>query len=194
MIRRPPRSTRTDTLFPYTTLFRSYGAPQLAIECAAQRGHEPEETDETKLAEEQQRHAPGASTRAAEPVPARMSDHQTVLDDRQRLEVLPDPPRQRLPPGGAKHVARHFPPRCLFGEVAQRDSPADVERAEQQHGCGKNREQAPHQPEGPAQGQHGVPGEKRSEEHTSELQSPMRIPYAVFCLNKTKYRQHLPKK
>src|SRR3546814_9074832 len=27
MIRRPPRSTRTDTLFPYTTLFRSLGAP-----------------------------------------------------------------------------------------------------------------------------------------------------------------------
>src|SRR3546814_6584836 len=26
MIRRPPRSTRTDTLFPYTTLFRSYPA------------------------------------------------------------------------------------------------------------------------------------------------------------------------
>src|SRR3546814_16196056 len=27
MIRRPPRSTRTDTLFPYTTLFRSYSCP-----------------------------------------------------------------------------------------------------------------------------------------------------------------------
>src|SRR3546814_1656405 len=27
MIRRPPRSTRTDTLFPYTTLFRSYCPP-----------------------------------------------------------------------------------------------------------------------------------------------------------------------
>src|SRR3546814_7358682 len=27
MIRRPPRSTRTDTLFPYTTLFRSPGQP-----------------------------------------------------------------------------------------------------------------------------------------------------------------------
>src|SRR3546814_5177892 len=27
MIRRPPRSTRTDTLFPYTTLFRSFGSP-----------------------------------------------------------------------------------------------------------------------------------------------------------------------
>src|SRR3546814_11192396 len=29
MIRRPPRSTRTDTLFPYTTLFRSAAAPAL---------------------------------------------------------------------------------------------------------------------------------------------------------------------
>src|SRR3546814_19057606 len=29
MIRRPPRSTRTDTLFPYTTLFRSYPDPVL---------------------------------------------------------------------------------------------------------------------------------------------------------------------
>src|SRR3546814_18514195 len=28
MIRRPPRSTRTDTLFPYTTLFRSIGQPK----------------------------------------------------------------------------------------------------------------------------------------------------------------------
>src|SRR3546814_9352222 len=32
MIRRPPRSTRTDTLFPYTTLFRS-----AAVSCAFQR-------------------------------------------------------------------------------------------------------------------------------------------------------------
>src|SRR3546814_17247144 len=30
MIRRPPRSTRTDTLFPYTTLFRSFYARDLA--------------------------------------------------------------------------------------------------------------------------------------------------------------------
>src|SRR3546814_4791715 len=30
MIRRPPRSTRTDTLFPYTTLFRSFFAAFLA--------------------------------------------------------------------------------------------------------------------------------------------------------------------
>src|SRR3546814_20824481 len=31
MIRRPPRSTRTDTLFPYTTLFRSPGYTQILI-------------------------------------------------------------------------------------------------------------------------------------------------------------------
>src|SRR3546814_1151993 len=34
MIRRPPRSTRTDTLFPYTTLFRSYRTPLLLIGAA----------------------------------------------------------------------------------------------------------------------------------------------------------------
>src|SRR3546814_17941991 len=31
MIRRPPRSTRTDTLFPYTTLFRSGGKDNIAV-------------------------------------------------------------------------------------------------------------------------------------------------------------------
>src|SRR3546814_4874681 len=36
MIRRPPRSTRTDTLFPYTTLFRSADyAPRSRRRCAA---------------------------------------------------------------------------------------------------------------------------------------------------------------
>src|SRR3546814_18814700 len=35
MIRRPPRSTRTDTLFPYTTLFRS---PWSAVACQSGRG------------------------------------------------------------------------------------------------------------------------------------------------------------
>src|SRR3546814_13199069 len=37
MIRRPPRSTRADTLFPYTTLFRSDEAGQVAVEVKA--GH-----------------------------------------------------------------------------------------------------------------------------------------------------------
>src|SRR3546814_9319622 len=35
MIRRPPRSTRTDTLFPYTTLFRSIGLADALSACSA---------------------------------------------------------------------------------------------------------------------------------------------------------------
>src|SRR3546814_13893921 len=39
MIRRPPRSTRTDTLFPYTTLFRSRkAAPESAVARSGHRG------------------------------------------------------------------------------------------------------------------------------------------------------------
>src|SRR3546814_16263793 len=44
MIRRPPRSTRTDTLFPYTTLFRSVeliGAVQLHAPLGEQVGENP---------------------------------------------------------------------------------------------------------------------------------------------------------
>src|SRR3546814_10193300 len=37
MIRRPPRSTRTDTLFPYTTLFRSLRADHEAVEAGIHR-------------------------------------------------------------------------------------------------------------------------------------------------------------
>src|SRR3546814_5255632 len=42
MIRRPPRSTRTDTLFPYTTLFRSAalaGLPGLRLDSLADAGY-----------------------------------------------------------------------------------------------------------------------------------------------------------
>src|SRR3546814_8588787 len=44
MIRRPPRSTRTDTLFPYTTLFRSHeeGLP-LGADGEPQQAHPPPE-------------------------------------------------------------------------------------------------------------------------------------------------------
>src|SRR3546814_4220969 len=41
MIRRPPRSTRTDTLFPYTTLFRSQGKDQLASRSVRDQGIRP---------------------------------------------------------------------------------------------------------------------------------------------------------
>src|SRR3546814_4341893 len=40
MIRRPPRSTRTDTLFPYTTLFRSQDHPVLVRRHVGDRAHQ----------------------------------------------------------------------------------------------------------------------------------------------------------
>src|SRR3546814_15091753 len=40
MIRRPPRSTRTDTLFPYTTLFRSLTAPAVGAQSTAEADDE----------------------------------------------------------------------------------------------------------------------------------------------------------
>src|SRR3546814_7073690 len=61
MIRRPPRSTRTDTLFPYTTLFRSAaevadrkGGPDLRRETRAQPG--PEEKGNEELGDEEPAH------------------------------------------------------------------------------------------------------------------------------------------
>src|SRR3546814_7628548 len=99
MIRRPPRSTRTDTLFPYTTLFRS--------QCSSR------------------------------------SDH----FDRARLAGVARPRR------GAQGY-RH--------SRGVRARPAVKSRR-----CAAC-----------------PPSRERSEEHTSELQSLMRISYAVFCLKK----------
>src|SRR3546814_8999822 len=110
MIRRPPRSTRTDTLFPYTTLFRS-------------------------------------------------SDGGMVFD---------------APPCGAVAGARK---RKVAGVGDYSDAgskPASVGKLV----CGV----------------HSVEGlRSRSEEHTSELQSLMRISYAVFCLKKKKKKQEIRK-
>src|SRR3546814_11795240 len=49
MIRRPPRSTRTDTLFPYTTLFRSHPgmAPRTPFSSTVGRGRAPFEANST---------------------------------------------------------------------------------------------------------------------------------------------------
>src|SRR3546814_9170048 len=44
-----------------------------------------------------------------------------------------------------------------------------------------------------AEGHAGAPAAQRSEEHTSELQSLMRISYAVFCLKKKKNRRNRTK-
>src|SRR3546814_7673110 len=111
MIRRPPRSTRTDTLFPYTTLFRSgafrSGASPARTRCGRGRG-------------------------------------------RSRIKQVP-----RV--GAVFDVPR--------GNRAERPKRAGHE---QRYGREEKRQ------------------EERSEEHTSELQSLMRISYAVFCLKKKK--------
>src|SRR3546814_8108755 len=96
MIRRPPGSTRTDTLFPYTTLFRSCSTPG--------------------------RHA--------------------------------------------RHWGRDHCGRAIRG--ADRHATA--------HRCAVGCDYA------------------RSEEHTSELQSLMRISYAVFCLKKKKRSRHITRR
>src|SRR3546814_4899379 len=95
MIRRPPRSTRTDTLFPYTTLFRS---------------DEP-------------------------PTPCRPASFwpSTTTLSIEKPSIEPDARMMKLSDGAPSYLTS-----------------------------------------------------RRSEEHTSELQSLMRISYAVFCLKKKK--------
>src|SRR3546814_1666056 len=83
------------------------------------------------------------------------------------------PPRRPTPAGGAMDVVRHRPRRAVLPDVRRLPRPQrDPVRADRGAGRG-----AAH----------------RSEEHTSELQSLMRISYAVFCLkkkNKTKTKSH----
>src|SRR3546814_947566 len=123
MIRRPPYATRTDTLFPYTTLFRSISAGSLA-----------DALDQLAAQSKVQIIYPADLVRGMRS-PA-ISGRQ---DWRQALEKL-------LAGSGLEWQ--------LVNETT-----VAIRKA------------AP-----------------RSEEHTSELQSLMRISYAVFCLNKkTKY-------
>src|SRR3546814_10352950 len=117
MLRRPPRSTRTDTLFPYTTLFRSAKA-------------EGQYADISLI--------PGA--------------------------------------GGwqSDGLRRHITEALMFAGVPTMVMPATWKPAPITHAAlGWN-----------------ASLEARSEEHTSELQSLMRISYAVFCLKKKKERTH----
>src|SRR3546814_19185445 len=69
MIRRPPRSTRTDTLFPYTTLFRSYKSRAVEAQMRESQKH-------TKLLKKNLEHA----RKAAE------QDHLTGLPNRRAFE------------------------------------------------------------------------------------------------------------
>src|SRR3546814_3864934 len=120
MISPPPRSTRTYTLFPYTTLFRS---PAPGPDEAAQR------------------QAAGAGERSRPADPGTASGH-----------LLRAPGSQR-----------DVPAQGILRDPREGDRPLPRGRR------GRLRNRA------------------RSEEHTSELQSLMRISYAVFCLKKKKH-------
>src|SRR3546814_8769867 len=56
MIRRPPRSTRTDTLFPYTTLFRSEQVPDAVAQVVHEGIAEPEQDQVTEPGSEEALH------------------------------------------------------------------------------------------------------------------------------------------
>src|SRR3546814_4684544 len=118
MIRRPPRSTRTDTLFPYTTLFRSDGSPVDGPTAPITWG--------------------GVGTDA---------QHAVFQLLHQGTTLVPVDFIASIMPGDDLNPAHH---RILLSNCF-------------------------------AQG-----AALRSEEHTSELQSLMRISYAVFCLKKHK--------
>src|SRR3546814_9572006 len=169
MIRRPPRSTRTDTLFPYTTLFRS------------DQGGRPGEAGRTWLwagcgrggDERRCRRALAARCRRAAPRPRR--PHLRPLVEAGAF-------RRLLHPVGRPDARDREP---LFRELDQRTlrRPARTRVAASPAG-GALGARAGRQPGRRARRGHGR--DPRSEEHTSELQSLMRISYAVFCLKKKK--------
>src|SRR3546814_7735148 len=129
MIRRPPRSTRTDTLFPYTTLFRSLSYGELAGE-RMKLGlllHDPEE-------------------------------EQDCFSDNTHNSHYYDVEGMRIVYSGTY--------KTLGGKIMKGPSASDLV---QKTAPDLNKEML-----------------TRSEEHTSELQSLMRISYAVCCMKKKK--------
>src|SRR3546814_2960368 len=163
MIRPPPRSTRTDTLFPYTTLFRSRPR-QLPALARLQLDVVHDRADRDAA----QRHRV-----ARLHVRPFARDHLVAgaqalrRQDVGLLAVLVGDQRDE---GGAVRVVLQALDRADHVELAtlEVDQPVALLVTA-----------AP-----PARGD--APEIGRAEEHTSELQSLMRISYAVFCLKKKK--------
>src|SRR3546814_3907188 len=150
MIRRPPRSTRTDTLFPYTTLFRS--VPKSPSWCPHVAGQIPVQNEPAACT--YAGNACSAHTEVARRPAARGSCKlQAGLHKKRgaRSNRLRDP--LSLPPP-AQACVRH-----------DDRSPQGSVPTEHRHFLWTNG---------------GKEALLRSEEHTSELQSLMRISYAVF--------------
>src|SRR3546814_5304716 len=91
----------------------------------------------------------------------------------------------RLRPGGwSRHGPQVKAGVTGWGGRERRGSPDDARASGRGY---RSRQQPRRRCEWPADLANGRVHRVRSEEHTSELQSLMRISYAVFCLNKKKY-------
>src|SRR3546814_8860253 len=172
MIRRPPRSTRTDTLFPYTTLFRSCakGAAERGLAGQAAREYLDKRRDGDRHGRlHRDAVGPGARAWRDHPRARRYPRHWRQWRrgfDRDRAPFGP-----WLPGGGVDLPAR--PGRVSAGAWRRRGHrPRGHFRAWQADRPGT------------LGGGRGFRRKPRSEEHTSELQSLMRNSYAVFVLNK----------
>src|SRR3546814_1121916 len=85
MIRRPPRSTRTDTLFPYTTLFRSGRLHPAAAIRSPPRSGEMEWLPPTPAAPENGRFLPARYCSGRPPTPRRSEEHTSELQSLMRI-------------------------------------------------------------------------------------------------------------
>src|SRR3546814_8663645 len=83
MIRRPPRSTRTDTLFPYTTLFRSHR--RAAAPSRQQRRTAPPATRAQRLSDPSDVKSPRRNPRAFSMLHLRSEEHTSELQSLMRI-------------------------------------------------------------------------------------------------------------
>src|SRR3546814_3812788 len=87
MLRRPPRSTRTDTLFPYTTLFRSLGPQLRRSDRAAWRARDDPRDERTQRrgGADRARDAAAATGREYPALPCRSEEHTSELQSLMRI-------------------------------------------------------------------------------------------------------------
>src|SRR3546814_7146047 len=125
MIRRPPRSTRTDTLFPYTTLFRSAVARDIGDQRAG--GIEPDIDREI----ERQRHRDRDPDDAFEPERGRDRPDRRQREDHQRGDQAADdhenPPSSVPDPDAIADQAEHDLPDDTRQRPGGPDTPALVD-------------------------------------------------------------------
>src|SRR3546814_12289422 len=108
MIRRPPRSTRTDTLFPYTTLFRSAPAAPAAVAVESAADH-PGAVKSPMVGTVYLSAEPGAAPFIAEGTHVQAGDTLLIVEAMKVMNPITAPRAGR----GAKLLVAHDPPSPL---------------------------------------------------------------------------------